>query len=119
MRQLARLLLVISSLIWLTGLLPAESRACSMQNDRCCLAEPVCAMDCCRVPGNLYGDAVVPVAATLQQLPTHTGLEAWGAPELLALKAPVLELDAASGCTSEHGPTPPEKIYLRKRALLI
>jgi hypothetical protein len=121
MRQLARLLLVMTSFLWLlAGLLPVEARSCAstMQEARCCLAQqPNCAMDCCRVPGNLSSDAATPARVSLQQLSAPVVF--WRTPELLVIKAVHNDQRLSVGLEAECRRRPQEKIYLLKRALLI
>jgi hypothetical protein len=118
MNQVARILLVLTCLVWLSGLLPAGANSCetTMQNNRCCAAEPVCTMDCCRVPGHFH-DSAIPVAVTLRQLPA--GPLVIKMPWLAPLQAPAATCDFNLVAVSFAAPAVPEKIYLLHRALLI
>src|SRR6185312_14914634 len=69
MRKPARFLLVLTTLLWVVGILPA-ARACvaSGMDASCCLVDtPDCHMACCKQPvGNLQNGDLPAVARTLE-----------------------------------------------------
>jgi hypothetical protein len=119
MRKFARLLLLLTSLLWLVGIVPPDAVAgsCSadMHEHGCCAAEPDCKMDCCRVPGNLY-DTAIPVASTLSIIPAEP--VSWRAPQLSAILVPE-QIAAAELPTRFVVPAAlPQRIYILNCALL-